>query len=220
MYKGLFITVEGSDGAGKTTHVPFLEQLLSEAGLEVIVTREPGGTRLGEALREILLHQPDNPICGDTELLLMFAARIEHLEQVILPAVRSGKCVLCDRFTDATYAYQGGGRGVDGNRIAMLEEWVQKGYQPDLTLVFDVSVEVGLSRTCSREERPDRFERENPTFKESVRRAYHDRARQCPDRVKLIDSSHTIEETQDVLVQHVKSLLEPRSLGPTAGFRA
>ena len=136
MHKGLFITVEGSDGAGKTTHIPFLKRLLDEAGLEVIVTREPGGTRLGEALREILLHQPDNPICGDTELLLMFAARIEHLEQVILPAVQSRKCVLCDRFTDATYAYQGGGRGVDENRIAMLEAWVQNGYQPDLTLIL------------------------------------------------------------------------------------
>ncbi len=218
MNKGLFITVEGSDGAGKTTHIPFLEQLLNEAGLEVVVTREPGGTRLGEALREILLHQPDNPICGDTELLLMFAARVEHLERVILPAVRSGKCVLCDRFTDATYAYQGGGRGVDENRIAMLEEWAQNGYQPDLTLVFDVPVEVGLSRTRSRQEQPDRFEQEKPAFKELVRLAYHDRARRYPDRIKLVDSSHSIEETQDILAQHIKAILESRSLGATAGL--
>ncbi len=218
MNKGLFITVEGSDGAGKTTHIPFLEQLLNEAGLEVVVTREPGGTRLGEELREILLHQPDNPICGDTELLLMFAARVEHLERVIFPAVRSGKCVLCDRFTDATYAYQGGGRGVDESRIAMLEEWAQNGYQPDLTLVFDVPVEVGLSRTRSREEQPDRFEQEKPAFKELVRLAYHDRARRYPDRIKLVDSSRSIEETQDILVQHIKAILESRPLGATAGL--
>ena len=218
MHKGLFITVEGSDGVGKTTHIPFLERLLSEAGLDVIVTREPGGTRLGEALREILLHQPDNPICGATELLLMFAARVEHLERVILPAVQSGKCVLCDRFTDATYAYQGGGRGVDEDRIAMLEEWVQNGYQPDLTLVLDVSVEVGLSRTQGRGEQPDRFEQEKPAFKEVVRRAYHDRARRYPGRIKLVDSSHSIEDTQKVLTQHVASILESCSLRSTSGF--
>ncbi len=217
MYKGLFITVEGSDGAGKTTHIPFLKQLLSEAGLEVIVTREPGGTRLGEALREILLHQTDSPICGNTELLLMFAARLEHLEQVILPAVRAGKCVLCDRFTDATYAYQGGGRGVDESRIAMLEEWVQNDYQPDLTLVFDVPVEVGLSRTRSREEQPDRFEQEKPAFKELVRRAYHDRALRYPERIKRVDSSDSIEETRRILSGHIESILESRSPGPTAG---
>ncbi len=211
MYKGLFITVEGSDGAGKTTHIPFLERLLSEAGLEVIVTREPGGTRLGEALREILLHQPEQSICGNTELLLMFAARAEHLEQVILPAVRSGKCVLCDRFTDATYAYQGGGRGVDENRIETLEEWVQNGYQPDLTLVFDVPVEVGLSRTRSRQDQLDRFEQEDTAFKESVRRAYQDRARRYPERIKLVDSSYSIAQIQDVLMGHVESILESRS---------
>ncbi len=211
MYKGLFITVEGSDGAGKTTHIPFLERLLSEAGLEVIVTREPGGTRLGEALREILLHQPEQSICGNTELLLMFAARAEHLEQVILPAVRSGKCVLCDRFTDATYAYQGGGRGVDENRIETLEEWVQNGYQPDLTLVFDVPVEVGLSRTRSRQDQLDRFEQENTAFKESVRRAYQDRARRYPERIKLVDSSYSIAQIQDVLMGHVEFILESRS---------
>ncbi len=211
MYKGLFITVEGVDGAGKTTHIPFLARFLNDAGLEVIITREPGGTRSGEALREILLHRPDNPICGDTELLLMFAARMEHLKQVILPAVQSGKCVLCDRFTDATYAYQGGGRGIDENRIARLEEWVQNGFQPDLTLVLDVSVEVGLSRTRGRGDQSDRFEQEKTEFKERVRRAYHDRAQRYPDRIKLVDASHSIEETQQVLIEHMKSFLLSRS---------
>ncbi len=211
MYKGLFITVEGVDGAGKTTHIPFLARFLNDAGLEVIITREPGGTRSGEALREILLHQPDTPICGDTELLLMFAARMEHLKQVILPAVQSGKCVLCDRFTDATYAYQGGGRGIDENRIARLEEWVQNGFQPDLTLVFDVSVEVGLSRTQGRRDQSDRFEQEKTAFKERVRRAYHDRVQRFPDRIKLVDASHSIEETQQVLSEHMESFLLSRS---------
>ncbi len=211
MYKGLFITVEGVDGAGKTTHIPFLARFLNDAGLEVIITREPGGTRSGEALREILLHQPDTPICGDTELLLMFAARMEHLKQVILPAVQSGKCVLCDRFTDATYAYQGGGRGIDENRIARLEEWVQNGFQPDLTLVFDVSVEVGLSRTQGRGDQSDRFEQEKTAFKERVRRVYQDRAQRYPDRIKLVDASHSIEEIQQVLIEHMESFLVSRS---------
>ncbi len=220
MYEGLFITVEGLDGAGKTTHIPFLEQLLSEAGLDTIVTREPGGTRLGEALREILLYRPDHAVCGDTEMLLMFAARIEHLEQVILPAVRLGKCVLCDRFTDATYAYQGGGRGVDRNRIAMLEEWVQNGYQPNLTLVFDVSVETGLNRARDRKERPDRFEQESRAFRQSVRRAYGERAQRYPERIKLVDSSRSIRETREILAQHVESILQSRSRGSSAGLRS
>ena len=221
MRKGLFITVEGSDGSGKTTHMPFLEQLLTEAGLTVIVTREPGGTRLGEALREILLHQPDYPMTGDTELLLLFAARIEHLRQVILPATDAGKCVLCDRFTDATYAYQGAGRGVDGKRIATLEEWAQDGYQPDLTVVFDVPVEVGVDRIRQRKARPDRFERESHEFRESVRRAYHQRMQQYPERIKLVDSSHSIQRTRNILRRHVAAILasRARALDPAVGFQ-
>lgn len=207
MHKGLFITIEGMDGAGKTTHISFIAQLLNDAGLEVIVTREPGGTELGEALREILLHRLDKPVCGNAELMLMFAARMQHLEQVILPTIQSGKCVLCDRFTDATYAYQGGGRGIDQKRIESLEAWVQNGLQPDLTLVFDVPVEVGSSRARNREDAPDRFEKEGAAFQESVRRVYCDRAGRFPDRIKLVDADHSIENVRKVLALHIKQLL-------------
>ncbi len=194
--KGAFITVEGSDGAGKTTHMTFVHRWLLDQGVEVTVTREPGGTVLGERIRNLLLGGEDVTICDDSELLLMFAARMQHIEQVINPALGRGHCVLCDRFTDATYAYQGGGRGIPARRIGQLEEWVQKGLQPDLTILLDVSVGTGLKRTRKRGGAPDRFERQSMDFKQSIRQVYLDRAAQCPGRMKIIDSMEEIDRVQ------------------------
>src|ERR1700674_1724867 len=164
---GLFITVEGIDGAGKTTHLDWLGEYFEARQRPVVVTREPGGTPVGEALRALLL-KSDHPIHPETEALLVFAARREHLERVILPALGEGKVVICDRFTDATFAYQGWGRGVNLERLETLEEWVQGGLQPDLTLFFDVPVAVGQQRLGPHRER-DRFERERAEFFERVR---------------------------------------------------
>ncbi len=194
MSRGRFITLEGMDGAGKTTHLEWLRQLLSVRALPLIVTREPGGTALGEALRKLLLdsHEPRQP---DTEALLMFAARREHIATVIAPALAAGKWVLCDRFTDATYAYQAGGSGMAWERVAALESWVQGELQPDLTLYFDLEPELGRART--RQARvPDRFEREQLEFYERVRAAYLRRAREHPERIRIIDAARTIPEIQ------------------------
>lgn len=194
-----FITVEGADGSGKTTHIDFIERWLIEHGAQVVRTREPGGTALGEMLREILLVRDDSAtsrvaISDRAELMLIFAARTQHIDEVIAPALESGKCVLCDRFTDATYAYQGGGRGIDLRAIEVLEEWVQGALQPDLTLLLDVPVEVGLARTRKRGGGQDRFERQALEFKQAVRRVYLQRAEQYKQRIKLIDSNQTIEQ--------------------------
>ena len=170
IHPGRFITVEGSEGVGKSSNLDFIESLLREAGKDVVRTREPGGTELGETLRGILLDARQKAICDDAELLLMFAARAQHLAEVIRPALAAGKWVLCDRFTDATYAYQGGGRGIPFDRIAVLEQWVQGDLRPDLTLLLDMPVEAGLARAGARSE-PDRFEQEQTTFFERVRRA-------------------------------------------------
>ncbi len=194
MSRGRFITLEGMDGAGKTTHLEWLRQLLSVRALPLIVTREPGGTALGEALRKLLLdsHEPRQP---DTEALLMFAARREHIATVIAPALAAGTWVLCDRFTDATYAYQAGGSGMAWERVAALESWVQGELQPDLTLYFDLEPELGRART--RQARvPDRFEREQLEFYERVRAAYLRRAREHPERIRIIDAARTIPEIQ------------------------
>ncbi|MDP1673698.1 MAG: dTMP kinase [Burkholderiales bacterium] len=194
MSRGRFITLEGMDGAGKTTHLEWLRQRLSVRALPLIVTREPGGTALGEALRKLLLdsHEPRQP---DTEALLMFAARREHIATVIAPALAAGKWVLCDRFTDATYAYQAGGSGMAWERVAALESWVQGELQPDLTLYFDLEPELGRART--RQARvPDRFEREQLEFYERVRAAYLRRAREHPERIRIIDAARTIAEIQ------------------------
>ena len=155
--RGKFITLEGSEGAGKSTNLAFIRQLLEQAGRQVIVTREPGGTPLGEQIRSLLLNHHKDAMTSDTELLLMFAARAQHIAQVIRPALSAGNYVLCDRFTDATYAYQGGGRGIDSMRIAALEAWVQGDLRPDLTIYLDVPVEIGLARAGARSN-PDRFE--------------------------------------------------------------
>lgn len=170
------MTFEGPEGAGKSTQIRRIQEALERTGHACLVTREPGGTPLGEALRDVLLHHP-GPIGAETELLLMFAARAEHLSRVIEPALAAGTWVLCDRFTDATYAYQGGGRGIDAARIGTIEQWVQGDRRPDMTVVLDVPVEVGHARLEARGEPADRFEREDVHFYTRVRAVYRERAR-------------------------------------------
>jgi dTMP kinase len=200
---GKFITLEGVDGAGKSTHLGFVADWLRQQGREVIVTREPGGTPLGETLRELLLHRDMD---ADTELLLMFAARQEHLAQLILPALARGAWVLSDRFTDASYAYQCGGRGIAVERIAALESWVQRGFQPDLTLLFDVPPEVAEARRSAARE-ADRFEREADSFFSRVRNAYLDRSRAEPARIRVLDARQTIAALQTEIGQLLQALL-------------
>ena len=200
---GKFITLEGVDGAGKSTHVGYVADWLQQQGREVIVTREPGGTPLGENLRELLLHRDMD---ADTELLLMFAARQEHLATLIRPALARGAWVVSDRFTDASYAYQCGGRGIDTTRIAALEAWVQRGFQPDLTLLFDVPPEVAEARR-SAARTADRFEREADNFFNRVRAAYLERAQAEPARIRVLDARHSIAELQLVISRLLQDLV-------------
>jgi dTMP kinase len=202
MSPGKFITLEGVDGAGKSTHLGFVADWLRQQGREVIVTREPGGTPLGETLRELLLHRDMD---ADTELLLMFAARQAHLSELILPALARGAWVVSDRFTDASYAYQCGGRGIEVARIAALEAWVQRGFSPDLTLLFDVPPEVAEARR-SAARAADRFEREADSFFSRVRNAYLERARAEPDRMRVLDARHSIAELQGEISQLLQAL--------------
>jgi dTMP kinase len=199
---GKFITLEGVDGAGKSTHIPAIAALLRARGKEVLITREPGGTPLGEKLRELLLHHPMHP---ETETLLMFAARREHLQQVILPALNRGAYVLSDRFTDASFAYQSGGRGLDEDKITQLECWVQQDFQPDLTLLFDVPVSVSLERLAGTRD-PDRFEREQADFFDRIRQAYLKRAAQFPERFRVIDSADTLENINKKLEEIISTI--------------
>ena len=194
MNRGLFITLEGGEGAGKSTSLAFVREFLEQAGRRVVVTREPGGTPLGEKIRELLLHGREN-MDVDTELLLMFAARAEHLVRVIRPALAEGACVVCDRFTDATYAYQGGGRGVPEARIRILEDWVQQGLRPNLTLLLDIPAGQGLGRAGLRSA-PDRFEREKIDFFERVRNHYLAAAAREPQRIRVIDAACDIPQVQ------------------------
>lgn len=202
MAQGKFITLEGVDGAGKSTHIPIIAELLRARGKEVLLTREPGGTPLGEKLRELLLHEAMHP---ETESLLMFAARREHLEQVIRPALARGAYVISDRFTDASFAYQCGGRGVDTAKVAALEQWVQGEFQPDLTLLFDLPVAVSTQRLANARN-PDRFEREKADFFERIRAAYLARAEQFPQRFRVIDSGKPIPEIQAELQEILASI--------------
>ena len=202
MKRGLFITLEGGEGAGKTTSLTFVRTFLEQAGKEVIVTREPGGTPLGEKIRALLLQGRDD-MHADAELLLMFAARAEHLARVVLPALTAGAYVVCDRFTDATYAYQGGGRGVSAKRISALEDWVQQALRPDLTLLLDIPIDKGLKRAGQRSA-PDRFERETLEFFERVRVSYLAIAAQEPQRVKVIDAGRDIPAVE----RQLRSVLE------------
>jgi dTMP kinase len=200
--RGKFITLEGMDGAGKSTHIPDIIKLLEIKGVEVISTREPGGTALGEQLRTLLLNEPMHP---ETETLLMFAARREHINQIIEPALAREAWVLSDRFTDATYAYQSGGRGVLAKKVIELESWVQGGLQPDLTLLFDVPVEVSVARLASART-PDKFERESVEFFTKIRNAYLDRALNNPNRFRIINSNQALENVK-VEVKNVISSL-------------
>lgn len=193
---GKFITLEGVDGAGKSTHLGWLVEHLRARGLNVVQTREPGGTPLGEKLRELLLHEPMHL---ETEALLMFAARREHLERVIRPAIARGDWVVCDRFTDASFAYQGGGRGLATEKLGQLEAWVQEGLQPDLTLLFDLPVDVAAQRMAGAARALDRFEQEKTDFHERVRAAYLARAAQMPARVRVIDSRQSVSAIQKQL---------------------
>jgi dTMP kinase len=194
--RGKFITLEGVDGAGKSTHLDWIAGRLEAAGKKMVITREPGGTPLGEELRKLLLARPMHL---ETETLLMFAARREHLDQVILPALAGGRWVLSDRFTDATFAYQGGGRGLDLGKIESLENWVHQGLQPDLTLVFDLSVEEAKRRRMAVTVAPDRFEQENLDFFARVREIYLARAVRYPQRIRLIDASQTVDDIRKSL---------------------
>ncbi|TAN72849.1 MAG: dTMP kinase [Gallionella sp.] len=188
MSKAKFITFEGVDGAGKSTHLNWFAETLRQRGHDVLVTREPGGTPLGEQLREILLNQP---MSIGTEALLMFAARLEHIEQVIKPALHAGKWVISDRFSDASFAYQGGGRGLDWGKLSQLEQWVHGDLQPDLTLFFDVPVEVARQRLANNVSL-DRFEQEQADFFERVRAGYHRRVQENPRRYAVIDAAQTL----------------------------
>ncbi len=204
---GLFITLEGPEGAGKSTNREYLAELLMQAGIEVVLTREPGGTPLAERIRELLLAPDSEVMAVDTELLLMVAARAQHLAGVIRPALARGAVVLCDRFTDATYAYQGGGRGLAYERIAILEQFVQGDLRPDLTLVFDLPVEVGLARAAARG-KLDRFEQEQQSFFEAVRQTYLARAAQAPERYRVLDAAQPLSQVQADLAALVPALLE------------
>jgi dTMP kinase len=204
---GLFITLEGPEGAGKSTNREYLAARLREQGVDVVMTREPGGTPLAERIRELLLAPSDELMAADTELLLMFAARAQHLAEVIRPALARGAVVLCDRFTDATYAYQGGGRGLSVERIAILESFVQGELRPDLTLVFDLPVEVGLARAAARG-RLDRFEQEGQAFFEAVRQAYLQRAARQPQRYSLLDAAQPLAAVQLAIDALVPGILE------------
>lgn len=204
---GLFITLEGPEGAGKSTNREYLAAQLRAQGLDVVLSREPGGTPLAERIRELLLAPSDEPMAVDTELLLVFAARAQHLARVILPALARGAVVLCDRFTDATYAYQGGGRGLPQDRIAELERFVQGELRPDLTLIFDLPVEVGLARASARG-RLDRFEQEGRAFFDAVRHAYLQRAEANPQRYRVVNAAQTLDEVQVQLDGLLPELLE------------
>ena len=206
MKKGLFITLEGIEGAGKSTAVDFIEEFLMKEGHDVIKTREPGGTVIGEQIREILLNNENHTLTYDTELLLVFSARAQHIQEVILPALSSGKIILCDRFTDASYAYQGGGRDIDASRINLLEKWVQGDLKPNLTLLFDLDAGVGMQRTKKRSD-ADRFEREEINFFKKIRNTYLERAKKEPQRFRIINSALSLERVKKQIITILKDFL-------------
>lgn len=202
MTKAKFITFEGVDGAGKSTHLEWFASKLKERGIDLLVTREPGGTPLGEKLRELLLH---HPMHAETETLLMFAARRQHVEEVILPALKRGTWVISDRFSDASFAYQGGGRGVALQKLEQLEQWVHADLHPDLTLLFDIPIEVARQRLANNVSL-DRFEQEQGAFFEKVRQAYLARAQKSPARFAVIHAETSREEVQKSLEKIISSI--------------
>ncbi len=205
---GKFISIEGIEGAGKTTQLNFIQQYLSDNGKNLVMTREPGGTELSEQIRDLLLMPREGGMAVDTELLLMFAARAEHIQQVVKPALSRGDWVISDRFIDATFAYQGGGRGIDVERIQQISDWTLQGLSTDLTIVFDISVELSQQRVISRNNEIDRFEQEKTDFFKRIRQSYLDRAQQEPNRVQVLDASQTIEEVQIQLTALLDKLIE------------
>lgn len=200
--RGKFITLEGMDGAGKSSHIAAILETLQDKGVEVVATREPGGTSLGERLRELLLHEAMH---AETETLLMFAARREHIAQVIAPALARGAWVVSDRFTDASFAYQCGGRGVDQSKMEQLEHWVQQGLQPDLTLLFDVPVEISVARLAAART-PDKFERESAEFFHKIREGYLSRAKAHPARFRIIDGNRPLETVRAEVISILQAL--------------
>jgi dTMP kinase len=206
MQRGKFLTIEGTEGVGKSTNLSFVADWLRARGIEVIVTREPGGTPLAEEIRNLLLSKRDESFDETAELLLVFAARAQHLAQVIKPALARGAWVLSDRFTDATYAYQGGGRGLSKATIEQLEQLVQGDLRPDLTLILDIDVELGLNRARQRGEL-DRFESEAVVFFERVRAAYRQRAEAAPTRYAVVDAGKTLNEVQAEIDQVLARLI-------------
>jgi dTMP kinase len=204
--RGRFITIEGTEGVGKTTNIEYIKQWLDTNHISFVSTREPGGTPLAEEIRELLLANREEKVCSKAELLMMFAGRAQHIDQVIEPQLAAGNWVLCDRFTDATYAYQGAGREMGSELIASLETMVQASMRPDLTLVLDVPVELGLERAGKRSE-PDRFELEKTDFFNRVRNAYLSMAEQNPQRYKIIDASKTLEVVQQQIAYTLNNFL-------------
>jgi dTMP kinase len=204
--KGCFITFEGVEGAGKTTNIDFIAKKLQKAGHEILLTREPGGTTTGEAIREILISKDLPEMDHTTELLLMFAARAEHLKRKILPALEQGKWVLCDRFTDASYAYQGAGRGIDSNKIAVLEDFVQNDLRPDYTFLFDLEADIGLSRAQSRGE-TDRFEQQHIDFFNRVRTQYLKMADENQQRYRIINAQFDLDTVQKQIVDVLDEII-------------
>jgi len=203
MRRGKFITIDGLEGAGKSTQIDFIKKYLSARNRDVFLTREPGGTDLGERLRVLLLDKKIDAMNPDTELLLMFAARNEHVKKVIVPKLEQGVWVISDRFTDASYAYQGGGRRIPLERIGELEQWTLQDFVPDMTFLLDLDVELGLSRVEQRGEK-DRFEEEHKDFFNKVREIFSNRASKYPERIKLIDASKNIDETSS----QIKKILD------------
>ena len=204
--RGLFLTLEGAEGVGKSTNIGFITQYLEKRGIEYVLTREPGGTQLAERIRDLLLAVHEEPMSGLTELLLVFAARAQHLDKIIEPALATGKWVVCDRFTDATFAYQGAGRGLSMETIDQLQSMVQGDLRPDLTIILDLDPEIGMQRASNRGEL-DRFEREQQSFFRHVRQGYLDIAQAEPDRCTVIDASKALEDVKRNLLTVIEQRL-------------
>jgi dTMP kinase len=207
--RGAFLTLEGNEGVGKTSHLAAMAEHLRHLGREVVTTREPGGTALGEALREVLLARTEDPMAADSELLLLFAARAEHLARIIRPALARGAWCLCDRFTDATYAYQGGGRGVAAERIAALETLVQGALRPDLVFLLDAPVHIALARAAARGA-PNRFEQEDASFYERIRAAYLARATAAPGRYCIVDAAPPLASVRAEVLRRLDAFARAR----------
>lgn len=207
MKRGLFITIEGGEGVGKSTNIEFIRSILESKGVQCIVTREPGGTPLAEEIREVLIKNRDEPVATETELLLMFAARAQHLHQKILPALSKGIWVISDRFTDATYAYQSGGRGVSAEKVAMLENFVQGDVRPDMTILLDAPIETGMERARNRG-KLDRFEEEKYEFFNKVRNNYLERANAEKSRFRVVDATQTLDCVQTDIASLLQRLFK------------